>query len=175
MKSNIALIGFMGTGKTAAGSLLAEKLGRDFVELYALIEQKADKTIPEIFAQDGEIAFRELEIEAAKDVAEKENVVIACGGGVVLNQINIDRLKKRGVIVYLTASPETILQRTLSDTSERPLLAAEDKEGEVKRLLRFRQPFYERAADITVDTSGLDVAGVVAQIITRLKEHESQY
>ena len=175
MKSNIALIGFMGTGKTAVGRLLAEKLGKGFIELDALIEQMAGKTIPEIFAQDGEIAFRELEIEATRDVAERENTVVACGGGVVLNQINIDRLKKHSLIVYLTASTEAILKRTLSDTNERPLLVAENKAGEVKKLLEFRQPFYERAADITVDTSELEVAGVVEQIITGLKENESNH
>ncbi len=173
MKSNIALIGFMGTGKTAVGRLLGEKLGREFIELDALIEKKVGKTIPEIFQQDGEIAFREREIEATREVAEKENAVIACGGGVVLNQINIDRLRKKSVIVYLTASPAVILKRTLSDKDERPLLVAEDKAAKVERLLKFREPFYERAADITVDTSELEVTGVVEQILTGLSEHES--
>ena len=85
MKSNIALIGFMGTGKTAVGRVLADRLSMQFIELDAIIEQRAGKTIPEIFVQDGEIAFRELEIEATRDVAEKENTVVACGGGVVLS------------------------------------------------------------------------------------------
>lgn len=173
MKGNIALIGFMGTGKTAVGELLAGRLGKEFIELDALIEKQAGKTIPEIFNQDGEIAFRELEIEVTRDAAERENTVIACGGGVVLNQINIDRLRKRSVIVHLTASPEAILQRTSSDRDERPLLVAEDKAAKVKALLEFRRPFYERAADITVDTSGLKVTGVVEQIINRLGENES--
>jgi shikimate kinase len=175
MKSNIALIGFMGTGKTAVGRVLAEKLNKDFIELDELIEQKAGKTIPEIFAQEGEIAFRELEIEAARKVAEKENKVIACGGGVVLNQINIDRLRQHSVIVYLTASPEVILKRTSSDTDERPLLVAEDKAAEVVKLLKFRQPFYQRAADITVNTTGLDVAEVAAQIMKKLSKHENYH
>jgi len=175
MKSNIALIGFMGTGKTVVGRLLAEKLNRDFVELDALIEQKTGKTIPQIFQQGGEIAFRELEIDVTRDVAEKKNLVIACGGGIVLNQINIDRLREHGVIVYLTASPEAILKRTSSDKDERPMLVAEDKVSKVEALLKFRQPFYERAADITVDTSELDVAGVVEQIVTRLGENESNH
>ncbi len=175
MKSNLALIGFMGTGKTAVGKVLAEKLNKDFIELDELIERKAGKTIPEIFAQEGEIAFRELEIEATRKAAEKKNKVIACGGGVVLNQINIDRLRKHSVIVYLTASPEVILKRTSSDKNERPLLVAEDKAAEVKRLLKFRQPFYKRAADITVNTSGLDVAGVAAQITKELSQHESYH
>ena len=165
MKSNIALIGFMGTGKTDVGRLLAEKLGKDFIEVDELIEQRAGKSIPEIFQQDGEIAFRELEIEATREAAEEKNAVIACGGGVVLNQINVDRLRERGVIIYLTASPEVILKRTSSDTDERPLLVAKDKASEVEKLLNFRRPFYERAADMTVNTSELDVAGVAGRII----------
>jgi len=173
MKTSIALIGFMGTGKTVVGKALAEKLGKEFIELDALIERKAGKTIPEIFQQDGEIAFRELEIEAAREVSQKRNVIIACGGGIVLNKINIDRLKKESLIVYLTASPEVILNRTSSDRNERPLLEATDKASEVRRLLQFRKPFYERAAGIAIDTSKLDVDSVAAQIIEKVKENES--
>jgi len=121
MKTSIALIGFMGTGKTVVGKAVAEKLGKDFVELDVLIEQKAGKPISEIFQQDGEVAFRELEIEVIKRVTENKKQVIACGGGVILNKINIDRLKKDSVIVYLTASPKVILER-VSDDEERPLL-----------------------------------------------------
>jgi shikimate kinase len=156
------------------GRLLAEGLGKAFLELDKLIEQKAGKTIPEIFQQDGEIAFRELEIEATEDTAKTKNTVIACGGGLVLNQINIDRLRKHSVVVYLTALPEVILKRTSLDKDARPLLVAENKAAEVKRLLEFRRPFYERAADITVDTSGLDVPAVCEKIIARLKGHESK-
>jgi shikimate kinase len=173
MKTSIALIGFMGAGKTVVGKALAEKLGKEFIELDALIEQKAGKTIPEIFQQDGEIAFRELEIEVTKEVSPKKNVVIACGGGLVLNKINIDRLKKENLVVYLAASPEVILKRTLSDSNERPLLEAADRTSTVKELLKFRQPFYERAAEITMDTSKLDIDSAVEQIIARVKENES--
>ena len=172
MKSSIALIGFMGTGKTAVGRSLAEKLGKEFFELDPLIEQKAGKTIPEIFGQDGEITFRELEIAVTQEVAERKNVVIACGGGVVLNKINIDRLKKEAVIVYLTASPRIILERTSNDAEERPLLKVANPVLAIQQLLRFRKPFYERAADITINTSKLDIDSVVKQIITKIKEHE---
>ena len=173
MKTSLALIGFMGTGKTVVGKALAERLGKKFIELDALIEQKAGKTIPEIFQQDGEVAFRELEIEVAGEVAGKKNAVVACGGGIVLNKINIDRLKKECLIVYLTASPGAILKRTSNDKNERPLLKATDKASTVKELLRFRKPFYERAADITIDTSKLDVDSVVAQILVRVRANES--
>jgi len=173
MKSNIALIGFMGTGKTAVGRLLAGRLGKEFIELDVLIEQRAGKTIPEIFEHEGEIAFREVEIEVTRRAAENKDAVIACGGGIVLNQINIDRLRKHSVIVYLTASPAAILRRTSSDKDERPLLATEDKASKVETLLKFREPFYERAADVTVDTSELEVTEVVEQIIKKLSKHES--
>ena len=170
MKNSIALIGFMGTGKTVVGKVLAERLGKEFLEMDALIEQKAGKAIPEIFQREGEEAFRQLEIEAAKQVSQRKNVVIACGGGVVLNKINIDRLKKESLLVYLKASPEVILRRTSSDTSERPLLKADNRALAVNELLRFRKPFYERAADITIDTSKLDIDSVVEQIISKVKE-----
>ena len=173
MKTSIALIGFMGTGKTVVGKALAERLGKEFIELDALIERKAGKTIPEIFQRDGEIGFRELEIEVTEEVSGKKNVVIACGGGIVLNKINIDRLRKECLIAYLTASPEVILKRTATDANERPLLNAANKTLTVEELLRFRKPFYERAADITIDTSKLDVGSVVEQIISKVKENES--
>jgi shikimate kinase len=172
MKSSIALIGFMGTGKTAVGRALAKKLGKSFIELDPLIEQKAGKTIPEIFQEDGEIAFRELEIMVTKEAARQKDVVIACGGGIVLNKINIDRLKKEAVIVYLTASPKVILKRTLNDDEERPLLKVANQTQTIKELLRFRKPFYERAAAFTINTSRLNIDSVAAQIITRLKEYE---
>lgn len=175
MKTSIALIGFMGTGKTAVGKALAEKLGKEFVELDSLIEQKAEKTIPEIFQQDGEVAFRELEIKVTKEVSEKKNVVIACGGGIVLNKINIDRLSKECLIVYLAASPRVIIKRTSGDENERPLLKAANRALHIRELLRFRKPFYERAADITINTSKLDIGSVAEQIIKKVKENESFY
>ena len=173
MKTSIALIGFMGAGKTVVGKTLAEKLDKKFIELDSLIEQRAGKTIPEIFEQDGEVRFRELEIEVAKEVSGKKNMVIACGGGVVLNKINIDRLRRECVIIYLAASPRTILKRTSGDENERPLLKTADKVVRIRELLRFRKPFYERAADIKIDTSKLDIDSIAEQIIDKVKEDES--
>jgi shikimate kinase len=175
MKTNIALIGFMGTGKTAVGKALAQKLRKEFIELDAVIEKKAGKSIPEIFRQDGEVRFRELEVEAIRDIATKKNIVIACGGGIVLNTINIDRLKKESVIICLTASPSVILKRTSSDRGGRPLLNVADRAKEIKKLLDFRRPFYTRAADITVNTSRLDVNRVVDKILEILKDYESHH
>jgi len=173
MKTNVALIGFMGVGKTAVGEALTKKLNKEFVELDSLIERKAGKSIPEIFQQDGEIAFRELEIEVTKEISKGKNLIIACGGGIVLNKINIDRLRNESIIVYLTASPRVILKRVLNNGEERPLLKTPDKALEIQELLRFRKPFYERAADIKINTSKLDIDSVVGQIISKLKQDES--
>ncbi len=172
MKINIALIGFMGVGKTAVGKILAEKLQRKFVELDSLIEQKAGKSIPAIFQQDGEIAFRELEIEVTKEVSRDKNLIIACGGGIVLNKINIDRLRQQSRIVHLSASPEVILKRVSSEEGQRPLLEVDNPALTIRELLDFRKPFYERAADIRIDTSKLDTKAVAEQIIGKLKNDE---
>ncbi len=175
MKTSIALIGFMGTGKTAAGKLLAEKTGKRFIETDGIIEEKAGKSIPNIFREDGEISFRELEIEAVWEISNEKNAVIACGGGVVLNKINIDRLKEGCIIVCLTASPQVIIKRTSGDKDERPLLAVPDRVRQVKELMKFREPYYERSADITIDTSELNVESVVDRILREVKGNESNH
>ncbi len=172
MKTNTALIGFMGAGKTAVARLLAEKLGKELVELDSLIENRAGKSIADIFRDDGEIAFRQLEIDVIKEVAGNKEQVIACGGGIVLNKINIDRLKEEAVVVYLTASAEVIQQRVSNDGVARPLLATDNKAPTIRQMLEFRQPFYERAADIRIDTSELDIEATAELIVTRLKDYE---
>jgi len=169
MKTSLALVGFMGTGKTAVAQALAQRLNKEFIELDSLIEEKAGKSIPAIFQQDGEAVFRKLETEVTKQVAGRKNAVIAGGGGIVLNQINIKYLKKECVIVYLTASPEVILKRTAGAKNERPLLEVADKAQRIQELLEQRQPLYEQAADITIDTAGLNIDSVVKQIIGELK------
>ncbi len=173
MKSNIALIGFMGTGKTAVGQLLAKRLGQKFIEMDSVIERKAGKSIPEVFQQDGEIAFRELEIEVTREVAKNKYSVIACGGGIVLNKINIDRLRENTIIVYLTASPRVILERVSAEKGQRPLLEVDNPTLTIRELLQFRKPFYERAADVKINTSRLSVNTVAERIIEKLKEDES--
>ncbi len=172
MKTNVALIGFMGTGKTAVGKALATRLGLEFVETDDLIEQAAGKPIPDIFRDSGEIGFRELEIEVTQWAAEGTGRVIACGGGAVLNKINIDRLRETSRTVYLTASPAAVLRRTSADPTERPLLKVDDPKQRVKELMAERRPFYERAADITVNTSRLTAEGVADEIVRALNQDE---
>ncbi len=173
MKASIALIGFMGTGKTVVGRLLAEKLGKGFIELDEMVVKKAGQPIPEIFRQKGEAGFRGLEIEVTREIAGKRNAVIACGGGIVLNTINIDRLRKECVIVCLTASPAIILKRTSDDRDGRPLLAVADRMRQIRELLKYRKPYYERAADIMMNTSRLKTDAVVERIIEKLRENAS--
>ena len=153
MKSNLVLTGFMGTGKTSIGKLLAEKLGRCFVDLDQKIEQDTGMTVPQIFEKYGEKYFRELEKNAVKEVAARKNLVIATGGGTVKDEENIRLLKNSGVMVCLTTEPEEIFRRT-ERRGERPVLDSgdEDRLNTIKKLLAERQKFYAQA-DYTVDTT----------------------
>ena len=175
MKTNIALIGFMGTGKTTIAKAIAGKLGKTAVEMDVLIERKAGKSIADIFKDDGEIAFRQFEIDITREIAGQDNKVIACGGGIVLNRINIDRLKKKAVVVLLTVSFDVIEKRVSAGAAIRPLLAGStDKAHTIRELMIFRQPFYERAADITVDSSNLGIDATADLIIDKVKDYESK-
>jgi shikimate kinase len=171
MKSNIVLTGFMGTGKTAVGQALAKRLNRQLIEVDSKIEQMAGKSISDIFKDSGEIYFRELEIGAIKQAAAGKKQVIACGGGVVLNTINIDRLRETGVIINLAASQQIILKRTSGNAGSRPLLNIQQPAELIRELLKFRKPFYDKAADLIINTSKLNIDTVADKIIDRLKNY----
>ena len=171
MKSNIVLTGFMGTGKTAVGQALAKRLNRQLIEVDSKIEQMASKSISDIFKDNGEIYFRELEIGAIKQAAAGKKQVIACGGGVVLNTINVDRLRETGVIINLVASPQMILKRTSGNAGSRPLLDVQQPAERIRELLKFRKPFYDKAADLIINTSKLNIDTVADKIIDRLKNY----
>jgi len=173
MSGNIVLIGFMGAGKSSVGRALAAKLRMKFVELDSLVEQKAGKCIADIFKCEGEPVFRSLESTVAADASLTGGAVISCGGGIVLNPVNIERLKKNALIVYLEAEPEVILSRLKGTGNVRPLLEVSDPAGAVNDLLIARRPLYERSADIIVDTTGLTINNVVNNIIAELPENES--
>jgi shikimate kinase len=169
MKTNIALIGYMGTGKTTIGKALATKLGKNYIEMDAEIERIAGKTIPLIFKEDGEIRFRELEIATAKQLAQKQNAVISCGGGVVVNRINIDYFKETSEIVLLTASEEIILERIMQDGQQnRPVIDKPDPINEIRKVLTIRKPLYEASSNIQIDTTNKSVDKIINEIVTKL-------
>lgn len=152
MKSNLILIGFMGTGKTSLGKLLAEKLGRGFVDIDQKIEQDVGLSIPQIFEKYGEKYFRELEKQTVEEITQRRNLVIATGGGTVKDEENLRLLKNSGVIVCLTTEPEEIFRRT-ERRGERPVLDSDDDRlATIKKLLNERQKFYMQA-DYTIDTT----------------------
>ena len=149
-KKNIILCGFMGCGKSTVGALLAKKTGMSFIDMDSYIEKKEQKTISSIFEEHGEEYFRALEREAAKELAEKNGLVIAAGGGTLVYQANVDTLKASGKIVLLDISVETVAKRLENDTT-RPLLNRPDKEEAMRELYNRRLPLYRTAADIVVN------------------------
>ena len=161
------LIGFMGTGKSTVGRILATRLSRPFVDLDERIVSEANATIPEIFAAEGEAGFRAREAAAVERVVGEGEAVVAVGGGAPCHGDNLDRMLGAGVVVRLEASAEEILIR-IGDASSRPLLAsAGDKRGEVARLIAEREACYARAHS-TVPTTGVAPSQVVARILSEL-------
>lgn len=169
MKGNLILIGFMGTGKTSLGKLLANKLGKNFIDLDRKIEQDSGMTITEIFSKHGEKYFRELEKDAVKEVTTKKNLVIATGGGTVKDADNLRLLKNSGVIVCLTTSPEEIFLRT-ERRGERPVLdnSRDERLATIKKLLAERQKYYSQA-DYTIDTTDWSPLQIMNDICEHLK------
>ncbi len=160
---NIILFGFMGTGKTAVGKLLAEKLNMEYVDMDDIIEEKEKISITKIFATKGEPYFRKVESEVAKEIAEKQGLVVATGGGVVLNPENIRMLEKTGVGICLSASAETIYNR-VKDETHRPLLKVKDPLKKIVDLLNFRAPYYAKVSH-QIDTTSMSVPEIVKRII----------
>lgn len=143
---NIILTGFMGTGKTTVGKLLAKQLEYEFIDTDHLIEQRAGKTVPEIFKEMGEGAFREMEAAIARELSARQGVVISTGGRLMLDPENAAALSRTGRVFCLVATPEEIFQRVTkdSDTSDRPLLSASNPMERIVELLQERQAGYGR-------------------------------
>lgn len=161
-RRNIILVGFMGTGKSVVGRLLARRLGRDFMDSDEIVEAREAKPISRIFEEDGEPYFRQVELQVIAEIAGRDNMVIACGGGAVVNPVNLKTLQNAGWLVCLTATPETVLARA-GDVSDRPLLSKPDPMAEIRRMLEKRAPYYGQA-DFTVATDDLGEQEVVEQI-----------
>lgn len=164
-KRHLALIGLMGAGKTTVGERCAERLQRPFVDTDLLIEAMTDRTIPELFA-NGEGEFRAWEREAVADAsASPQPVVIAEGGGAVVDPENRRRMSASCYVVWLRATPEVLASRVEADGVNRPLLASYGATGTLARLAEARAVHYEAAADAAVDTDGLTVDQVVDAVL----------
>lgn len=168
---NLVLIGYRGSGKSSVGRTLASRLGWDFVDTDERIEAETGRTIREIFAADGQAAFRELEAAAVSAVASGSRQVIGVGGGAVLRESNRVRLRKAGWCVWLKA-PANELHRRMQDdprnADTRPPLTGLDELTEIRRLLRQREPLYAALADHVVDTAGRSVGQVVEDVLALL-------
>lgn len=167
MKQNVILTGFMGTGKSTVGRLLAARLNYTFRDLDSLIVEKEGMSINTIFADRGESYFREVEFSVLKTVLAEHFLVVSTGGGAVIREENRCLMRKSGIVVNLTASPETILQRLQSD-EERPLLRDSKNLAQIQKLLMERELFYAEA-DIRIDTDGKNVEDVARDILNFLE------
>jgi shikimate kinase len=164
---NVYLIGPMGSGKTAVGRRLAALLGRQFFDSDAEIEKRTGVDIRYIFEKEGETRFREREREVIAELAALDGIVVATGGGVILDAANRERLAATGTVVYLETTLETLVRRTKA-AKTRPLLMNGDPRAVLERLMVVRRPLYEQAADLRVETTGRQVRAVAADIQQQL-------
>ena len=175
MKNNLILIGFMGTGKTSLGKMLANKLGCAFVDLDQKIETDNAMSIPKIFELHGEEYFRRLERIAVEEVANRRGIVIATGGGTVKDPRNIELLKANGIMICLTTSVDELLNRN-AIKGERPVLDSHhqsqgDRRAAIEKLLNDRQKFYDQA-DYKIDTTDWSPLKLVDDIIKIVRSNE---
>ncbi|MDD5226480.1 MAG: shikimate kinase [Candidatus Omnitrophica bacterium] len=167
MSENVYLIGMMGSGKTVTGKILADQLDYAFVDLDAEIQVKEGCSIPEIFAGPGEPYFRSTESSVLEHFSKKTRQVIATGGGIVLNEENVRRMKMTGKVVLLKASAESLWQR-VRYSKDRPLLNKPDPFGALQQILSDRGLFYENACHFSVLTDGKiaeDVANEIQEML----------
>ncbi|MFH5182991.1 shikimate kinase [Paenibacillus sp. TAB 01] len=165
-KSNIVLIGFMGTGKSTVGRMLSERLGWTFTDTDILIERQQGTTISEIFRLHGEAAFRKIESETIEAVLQGERQVVSTGGGAVLAEQNRRNMLEGGLVVALSATAETIIERVSQDQT-RPLVQGDVSER-VHTLLETRKHAYD-FAELRIDTSELSVEQIVQKIVDALQ------
>jgi shikimate kinase/3-dehydroquinate synthase len=161
--TNLVLTGFMGTGKTSVGRAVAERLGHEFVDMDAVIEARAGKPIASIFAQDGEPAFRQMETALCDELSARDGLVIATGGGALVNPANRARMMASGAVVCLTCGVDEILRR-VDGNADRPLLAVANRRAQIERLLQSRREAYA-AIPWQIDTTTLSIEAVTDRVI----------
>ncbi len=169
--SPVFLIGYRGTGKSTVARELAAKLEFDAADSDVVVENEAGKTLAQIFAEDGEPAFRELEARAVTALSGKRRMVVSLGGGAVLRESNLEVIRRAGPVVWLTASVDTILDRVNRDETtahRRPNLTVAGGRAEIEELLAVRTPLYRECATLTVDTEGKTAAEIADEIVARL-------
>jgi shikimate kinase len=164
---NIFLIGFMGTGKTSVSKCLAKKSGMDVIEMDDVISEREGMSVSEIFRIYGEERFRDDETILIKEMAERKNMIISCGGGAPLREENVSSMKKSGLVVLLTASPETVLKR-VAKSHERPILEGHKNVEFIRSLMEKRKEKYLLAADLIIDTNGKTIDLVASEIAKKL-------
>lgn len=164
---NIALIGFMGTGKTSVGRLVAEQLHFNYFDTDEMIQSATGKTIAEIFSTCGEPAFRALEEKTVQELASKTQTIISAGGGLPVAPQNLASLKTHSLVVCLWASPAKIWERVKTQT-HRPLLQDSDPQKKIQELLAAREPFYKQA-DILLNTECRSLREVAQQVIHQFR------
>jgi shikimate kinase len=164
---NLALIGFMGTGKTSVGRLVSDLLRFDYLDTDELIQSRTGRTINDIFAKDGEPAFRELEQQVTAELSARKRTLIATGGGLPTRPANLASLKTHALVVCLWASPEKIWERVKNQT-HRPLLHGPEPQKKIRDLLAAREQFY-RQADVLINTDIRSVREVAQQVVHQFK------
>lgn len=165
---NLFLVGMMGAGKTTVGRSLARHLAKEFHDTDHEIERRTGVRISLIFEIEGEAGFRRREAEVLAGMTAMENIVLATGGGVVLDPRNREHLRSRGCVIYLHGQPRDLWQRTRHDKS-RPLLQTGDPQARLQELYEARDPLYREVADLVVDTGRQNVNSLVAQVLSRLE------
>lgn len=167
MKNNIALIGFMGSGKTTVGKILAKELRAYFADSDQVIEEKNGMTIPDIFERFGEAYFRELEEKTICSILERDNTVISTGGGAVLNRKLFEYIKSNAEVIHLEASIDTLWNR-IKNCTNRPMLYCNDPRKRMEELYKERLPIY-RKAHYNIVTDGKKPIDVAKEIILILR------
>jgi shikimate kinase len=174
---NLVLIGYRGTGKTSVGARLAEGLQRPFVDLDQVLVREAGQSIADIVAQGGWAEFRRLEKQLVARYRDARGLVLATGGGVVLDPNNVAALRENGILIWLTADPAVIQARLAQDQPQdanRPSLTGGDTIREVEAVLEERAPLYQAAAQISIDTTHRSVGQVVKLVLAALKSEEAK-